>query len=97
MSPSILHPNTIAGAIMAKKKPEGGVEVEGEESPVIDIGEESDDEGLNAAARDLMAALHAKDEAGVAQAFKSAFEILESQPHEEAGEPMEQPQNEEME
>lgn len=35
------------------------------------------------AAADLIRAIHAKDEDGVAKAFRAAFEILESQPHDE--------------
>ena len=74
--------NSIADQIMAKKTPMGGLSMEQEpEAPEADEG---DDEGLNTAARDLIDAIQAGDEAGVASAFKAAFQILEAAPHEEA-------------
>lgn len=47
--------------------------------------DESDDHSaaIEACARDLITALHAKDVKGVASAICSAFEILDSLPHEE--------------
>ncbi len=44
---------------------------------------ESEDNGLAAAAEDLCRAIESKDYKGAAQALKAAFDILESQPHEE--------------
>lgn len=38
---------------------------------------------IQACAQDLINAIHAKDVAGAAEAIKSAFEILDSMPHEE--------------
>lgn len=66
----------MAGLIIEKRKGDGGqpeMENEGQGDP-----------GLSACASDLISAIHAKDEAGVASALKAAFELLESQPQEEA-------------
>ncbi len=41
------------------------------------------DPGLTAAAFELIKAIEAKDTAGVARALKNAFELCDSQPHEE--------------
>lgn len=90
--PSFIKPNSIADAIMQKKSPEGETEGAPEEAQ-MDIGEEGEDEGLNSAAHDLMMAIKNEDTAGIAQAFKSAFQILESGPHEEY---TEEPGNEEQ-
>ena len=77
--------NSIADQIMAKRTPMGGVSMEQEEAPEAEAPEADEgDEGLNTAARDLIDAVQAGDEAGVAAAFKAAFQILESAPHEEA-------------
>lgn len=89
--PSPFKTRSVANEIMAKRKSTGGVEYNPEESPDDNIGntleeptdEEQPDEGLNAAARDLMDAIQNNDEAGVASAFRSAFQMLESEPHEE--------------
>lgn len=43
-----------------------------------------DDSGLRSAAADLIAAIGAGDEQGVASALRSAFAVLESEPHDEA-------------
>jgi len=46
--------------------------------------EESDGEApLKACAKDLIACVSSGDEAGVAKAIRAAFEILDSEPHEE--------------
>lgn len=39
--------------------------------------------GLESAAEDLIRAVHSKDTQGVCAALKAAFEICDSQPHEE--------------
>jgi len=55
---------------------------EGKEKP------ESDGmDGVKEAAKELIAAVHAKDESAVAMALKNAFEILDSMPHEEGPHP----------
>lgn len=38
---------------------------------------------MHSAAQDLIDAVHAKDVKGVAEALKAAFELADSQPHEE--------------
>ena len=70
-----LQPRKQAGVIIAKRTPKETTEVieeEGEHAP-----------GLMAAAEDLISAVHSKDAKGVADAFKAAFEVCESYPHEE--------------
>lgn len=44
---------------------------------------QEDNTGIHACASDLIDAVHAKDIQGVADAMKSAFDILEMQPHDE--------------
>jgi hypothetical protein len=69
-----LQNKRLVGSIMESvKKPEAPEELE--------ISEE-----LKAAAEDLMNAIHSKKVNEVAKALKAAFLILESEPHEEAGE-----------
>ena len=46
--------------------------------------QEDKDASIHACAKDLITAVHAHDIPGAAEAMRSAFEILESQPHEEA-------------
>ena len=48
--------------------------------------EESDDAALESCAEDLMSALESGDKRAVASAIRSAFQVLESEPHEEPGE-----------
>jgi hypothetical protein len=68
--------NKQAGGISAQiinRKPD----VNSMESP-----EENDsDSGLKACAVDLINSIHNRDEKGVMEALRSAFEFLESQPH----------------
>ena len=63
-----------------KHKQEAGVS-----EPVETIKRDHDDEFdmLHAAAEDLMHAVHSKDVQAIAQALRAAFEICDSQPHEE--------------
>lgn len=64
----------LAALILAKAhKPEGEEEGEGK----------GDEQGLDAAAEDLISAVHGKDTAGVVEALRNAFAILDSEPHEE--------------
>lgn len=67
-----LKPRQMTAIVIAKQKPEGSIEDQGD--PL---------EGLNVAASDLIKALGAKDAVAVAQALKAAFEICDSMPHEE--------------
>ena len=55
---------------MARRKPDGSTQVMHEE------GEQ--DPALMAAAEDLISAVHSKDAKAVAEALKSAFDIMES-------------------
>jgi hypothetical protein len=45
-----------------------------------------DSSAIESCARDLISAVHAQDAKGVAEAIKTAFDILESMPHEEMSE-----------
>lgn len=45
--------------------------------------DDSDYDGLHAAADDLIAAIHSKNTSGVAAALRAAFELCDSEPHEE--------------
>lgn len=55
---------------------------------------ESDpDESIKACARDLIDAVHAHDEGRAASALRSAFQILDAEPHEE-GENTNEPEQE---
>lgn len=65
----------MSSAIIAKTKPEGGVEDERKEDEMHP--------GLVAASEDLLRAVAAKDSLAVAEALQAAFEICEAYPHEE--------------
>lgn len=71
-----LKSKQMAGSIIAKTKPEGGLEPESQEG--------QDDPGLMSAAEDLISAVNMKDASAVASALRSAFDILDAGP-----EPME--------
>lgn len=47
----------------------------------------SDDSGIEAAASDLISALHSKDVKATAAALKAAFELLDSMPQDETPTP----------
>lgn len=64
-----LKPKSIGGSIITQNRKPDGME-----SPQ----DESGDEGLSAAAADLIRAVHAKDEQGVVSALRAAFEMLDS-------------------
>lgn len=70
-----LKPRSQSGLIVSTRKPDGG----SEESHM----EGHEDEGLDACSEDLIRAMHAKDTKGVSSALKAAFELLDSEPHEE--------------
>ncbi len=69
-----LRPRHQVGLIVSKMSPEGQTEsnIEGHK-----------DAGLEAAATDLMRAFEAKDSKKIASALRAAFQILDSEPHEE--------------
>ena len=58
--------------------------------------EDNDDEGLHACAQDIIECVSSGDKVGLAKALRAAFEILDSQPHEE-GEHTNEPESEESE
>lgn len=70
---------------LAKKPLQPGVIVKERASDAKpDASDESDDSGIEACAEDLISAVHAKDVKGVAEAIKSAFELLGSAPEEKS-------------
>jgi len=72
-----LKQKQVAGLIVAKRKPDGTHEEQ--------HSEDQEDHGLEACATDLIRAIHAKDSTAAAAAMRAAFELMESEPHEEAG------------
>jgi hypothetical protein len=68
---------------LRKKQEEGSSPTLSIKTRTPDKKEDSDDAGLNACAQDLLDAVQARDVSGVAAALKAAFEIADSQPHEE--------------
>lgn len=72
-----------AGIIMAVRKPEGGTED-------VEQPESTSNQGLEACAEALIAAVEAKDVAATARALQDAFDVMESAPHEEG--PSEEPE-----
>ena len=71
-----LKPKAVAGLIISHRKPDGSKEESHTEG--------NENEALEACAEDLIRAIHAKDAKSAAAAFKAAFEVCESYPHEEA-------------
>lgn len=66
-----------------KPKPQTGLIVS-HRTPDEPTGkEDNDDAGLESCAQDLIKAVHSKDIKAVASALKAAFDICDSQPHEE--------------
>lgn len=70
-----LKPRAVAGVIISHRKPDGQ---KGDER-----AEGEEDQGILSAAEDLIRAIHSKDAQSVASALRAAFEICDSQPHEE--------------
>lgn len=75
-----LNKKRVAGVILSKRKPDGSTEIESAEAQEPKA---EGNEGLNAAAAELIHAVHMKDEPGVARALRAAFDIMEAEPHEE--------------
>lgn len=68
-----LKKRDVAGVIISKHRhPSGSID----ESP--EQGDEGGDDGLEACARDIIAAMDAKDHRQLAQALRNAFEIVGS-------------------
>lgn len=84
-----LKPRQVAGVIIAKRKPDGGTETQGQE------GDEM--QPLEAACDDIQRALAAKDSKQLAEAIKAAFEICDSMPHEEGPHTNDEPSEQENE
>lgn len=73
-----LSPKKLSGSIIAKTKPEGGIEEESQEG--------QPDQGLMSAAEDLISAVNMKDASAVASALRAAFDILDAGPEPMEGE-----------
>lgn len=76
--PFLKKPNRSTGISVAVRTPKGTMAEE-------DEGQQGQqDQGLKYAAHDLLMAVDNRDIQGISEALKAAFQILESQPHEEA-------------
>ncbi len=65
-----LKPKTVAGLIIAKRKPDGGSQEQHSEG--------NEDQGLDACSEALIRAIHAKDAKAVSAALRDAQEMLSS-------------------
>lgn len=54
-----------------------------DESQMRKPDEEAEYDSMHSAAEDLISAVHSKNVSAVAEALRAAFEMMESQPHEE--------------
>lgn len=68
---------------MNKKPPQTGVIIKQRAPDTKPEESKTDDSGIDACAEDLIQAIHARDVKAAAEAIKAAFEILDSEPHEE--------------
>jgi hypothetical protein len=68
-----LKPKSQTGVIIQARKPDADKEPK-----------DSEDQGLKACAEDLISAVESKDSSRVAAALRAAFQICESEPHDEA-------------
>lgn len=83
-----LKPKTLAGLIITKRKPDDSAAGKPTEDDHMDG---DDNHALMSAAEDLIKAVHSKDAAAVAAAWRAGSEILESEdeessPQEQSGE-----------
>ena len=69
-----LEKRKVAGLIIQRRTPDGGHE---------DTPENHSEDGLRSCAQDLIKAVQTGNEERVAKALRDAFEILDSEPHEE--------------
>lgn len=76
MSLPFLKPKQIAGVIISHRKPDSDAP-----QPMDEM--EGSDSALEAAAQDILRAINSKDSQHLAQAIRAAFQILDSEPHEE--------------
>ncbi len=67
----------VAGTVMEYRKPDGA----SEKAP-----EDEQDQSLISCAEAAIRAINAKDAEALAKAFQDAFDVMESQPHDEAAE-----------
>lgn len=74
-----------SGVIVSHRKPD---------EPTNSEQKDSEDEGLIECARDLLRAINEQDHKAMAGAFKAAFQICESMPHDESQEATYDSQNE---
>ena len=72
-----LQKKQVAGVIVSHRKPDGSKEESHSEE------EDSDHSGLTACMRELASALKSDNHEAAAEAFRSAFQILDAEPHEE--------------
>lgn len=72
-----LKPKAVSGVIISHRKPLGGQT----EEPTDDEGQE--DAAMQAAAQDIITAIHNNDSTHLAHALRAAFQILDSEPHDE--------------
>lgn len=70
---------------LSKKIREQGISTIIHRKPDENKEEPQDVDSVQYAAEDLLRAIEAKDPIGMAAAMRAAFEIMESEPHEEAG------------
>jgi hypothetical protein len=70
MLPFLKKPIKDAGVMVVERRPD-------------DSSEPQEDQGLMAAAKDLLSAIEMKDHKKMAMALRAAFELLDSEPHEE--------------
>lgn len=70
-----LKKRQVAALIVKNRHPNGNIDELDNSEPVED--------GLEACAKDMISAYDAKDSRQLAQALRNAFELLESEPHEE--------------
>ena len=69
---------------LAKKAQNAGIIVQERQADEKPDGQDEDkDAGMHAAAKDLISAVHMKDTKRVAEALRAAFQIADSEPHEE--------------
>jgi hypothetical protein len=68
-----MEPKKLASVIVAKRKPDGNMEVKGEEGEMMPE--------VMMIAEDLIRAVHDKDASAVAEALEAAFMHFDSEPH----------------
>lgn len=77
MSLPFLKKQNVAGLIISHRKPDGGKEEEKTEG--------QEDHGLMSCSDEILRAISNKDSSALASALRSAFQILDSEPHNEEG------------